>query len=407
MTDWTPGTSQPASAWNGCGPGPASDWDGCGPAPSSDWAFAFPPSLVSISPASGIRGRSTTVILDGSAFGPDSTVQVSGGDVHVSAVAILTGRKIRAVFTVDIGAPVGNRSVTVTTSVGISNAIPWAVIIDPTAFTFSTVAGVVTIDGAYTVVTFNADDTFTILTGTRDVQYLLVAGGAAGGGCNGGGVYPGGGGAGGVKGEDANPKVALGLTVGAFPVVVGAAGIGLQDIGTDGGPSSFDGDTALGGGAGGSLNVIPSARGGRPGGSGGGGGSNNPVGGGLGGAGTAGQGNNGASATGGGTDGGGGGGASQPGGIGAIAKGGDGVVSTITGAPVTYGGGGGGGGSSGSFGGIGTTGGIGGAGGGANGRNGGHGNKGTDGLGGGGGATVGNNIGGDGGKGRVILRFLT
>jgi len=185
-------------------------------------------------------------------------------------------------------------------------------------------------------------------TENGEVEHLIIAGGGGGGG----GRHGSGGGAGGylssVPGESsganspAQGKVSL--NVGSYPVVVGAGGAGGPTTsvrnGSDGQNSSFAGIVAIGGGGGGSSSPGQ----GRAGGSGGGSSrSGSPVGG----AGTAGQGRNGGGGAGNGP-GSGGGGASQVGGVGDDTtpggKGGDGILSSITGTSIRRGGGGGGGG---------------------------------------------------------------
>jgi hypothetical protein len=223
------------------------------------------------------------------------------------------------------------------------------------------------------------------------VDYLVVAGG-------GGGSDYGGGGGGGYL-------TASGFAVISgtpYTVTVGAGGTGAA-TGTAGSNSVFGAITAIGGGRGGKANAGAGTNGG----SGGGGGYNS----GAGGSGTAGppiQGYNGGAgfAAVGPYMGGGGGGSSAVGDPGISTKGGDGgagTASSITGSSVTYAGGGGGGGySAGSA----ASGGAGGGGpGGISGSNVGAGTANTGGGGGGGGNT--DYLGGDGGSGVVILRFLS
>lgn len=208
---------------------------------------------------------------------------------------------------------------------------------------------------------------------TRDVDYLLVAGGGSGAGSRGGG-----GGAGGVLSGTAT------LAVGTFSVVIGAGGT----AGGNGSNSTWNGLTAVGGGAGGT-------NAGSAGGSGGGGSNGS-----AGGAGTAGQGNTGGtgnfalSAAGGG-----GGGAAAAGGSASPNQGGNGGAgqsSAISGAVAYYGGGGGGNGDSGSG-----TGGVGGGGnGGAGGNPGTAGTANTGGGGGGGGTYA-------GGSGVAVFSYAT
>ena len=169
------------------------------------------------------------------------------------------------------------------------------------------------------------------------VDYLLVGGGGGGG--------SGGGGAGGVL-QGTNYLV---TSEDSYVITVGAGGNGGSSQGhlgrnsTAGGSSVFDSITALGGGTGGQANQ-------RAGNGGSGGGARydctNPAS--CAGVGTPGQGTNGAASTypsyGGGAGGGGAGGAGANTVLSHIGgKGGDGVISSITGTPTYYGGGGGGG----------------------------------------------------------------
>jgi hypothetical protein len=265
----------------------------------------------------------------------------------------------------------------------------------------------------------------TITPTSLSVSYLIVAGGGGGGGA-------GGGGGGGVL-ASANLVLSAGTT---YPIVVGAAGTGAQSSvrGGNGGNSSFNGLTAIGGGGGG--NYGGSDTDGAAGGSGGGAGHNtgSTT---LGGSGTTGQGfkggdkpifygNNPYSS------GGGGGGGAVGGNV--IANnvsgaGGIGLLNSITGSNL-YWAGGGGGGQQGS--GTAGNGGLGGGGGGCgywsgqgtNGTGGGSalnsgtagfgngsststgGSGGTNTGGGGGGMAISVNYGGPGGSGVVIISYV-
>ena len=193
----------------------------------------------------------------------------------------------------------------------------------------TTVAGgTVTVNGDYTVRTFETAGTLTVSGGTlADVQYLLVAGG--GNAALPQSTYVAGGGAGGVLTGN------ITINTGSYPVIVGAPGNN----------SSFLNMTANGGGQGGFYGN------GSAGGSGGGGGTlgvthirfQNFVGGG----GVPGQGYAGGAPAGGGYPPfgpGGGGGAAGPGGQGTLdgqgGRGGVGIPSDITGNMVYYAGGG-------------------------------------------------------------------
>jgi uncharacterized repeat protein (TIGR02543 family) len=169
------------------------------------------------------------------------------------------------------------------------------------------------------------------------VDYLVVGGGGGGG--------SGGGGAGGVL-QGTNYQVTSENT---YSISVGAGGNGGSSQGysgrnsTAGGSSVFDSITALGGGAGGQSNQKAGN-----GGSGGGARYDCTNTASCAGTGTPGQGTNGAASTypsyGGGAGGGGAGGAGANTVLSHIGgKGGDGVISSITGTPTYFGGGGGGG----------------------------------------------------------------
>lgn len=262
----------------------------------------------------------------------------------------------------------------------------------------------VTYDGEFSTHFFDNSADFEILEGVGEVRRLIVGGGAQGGGVNGSGVSCGGGGGGGVldiAGDERDP-----LGVGVYPVVVGAGGsvAGALNVGQDGSDSSFDGDTAEGGGHGGSA-------GSSVGNGGSGGGAPNSSGGPeLGGIGTPGQGFDGGDSNNGIGGGSGGGGAAEPGENGTAVKGGDGgdgLESDISGELVRYGAGGSGARPVDAFGVVaGTTAGAPGAGGGGQGASatpaaGGA----ATGIGAGGGGALGNNPGGAGKKGQVVLKY--
>jgi len=122
--------------------------------------------------------------------------------------------------------------------------------------------GTITYDGDYVIHTFKTTGEFSVATGTKDIEILLVAGGGAGGGGNPGG----GGGAGGLIYESA-----FEVTPGDYPVIIGAGGTDNNHIsgGGSGGNSSFDTLHARGGGGGGNAGNTTTNNGGH-GGSGGG-----------------------------------------------------------------------------------------------------------------------------------------
>jgi hypothetical protein len=142
-----------------------------------------------------------------------------------------------------------------------------------TAVVASATGGTVTTSGAYTIHTFATSSTFTIVAGSKIVQYIVVGGGGSGGSS-----AAGGGGAGGVL------VGSMELTPGSYSVVIGSGGPAISYTspydGIQGSLSSFASAIAQGGGYG-------SDGTGGSGGSGGGGGWDGDT---LGGAATTGQG---------------------------------------------------------------------------------------------------------------------
>jgi len=261
---------------------------------------------------------------------------------------------------------------------------------------FEATGGDITESGGYKIHTFTSSGTFSVSSGSSEIEYIVVAGGGGGGRNGGGGDDCAGGGAGGyrssVSGESsgggASAESTLTLGVGNYSVIVGAGGAsdtdGITAPANDGSDSSFYTVTSVGGG---SEN--------RDGGSGGGqrdsGGTPGVIG-----SGTTGQGYAGGSNT---TSvGGGGGGAGEAGNTDGQGYGGDGVASLISGSLTYYAGGGGAGYASGS-----TQPGLGG--GGAGGSPPQNGTANTGGGGGGASSSSGSN-GGAGGSGIVIIRYL-
>lgn len=254
--------------------------------------------------------------------------------------------------------------------------------------------GTLTENDGYTIHTFllaQSGTNFTVTSDSCDVDVLVVAGGGAGGSYYGGG----GGGAGGVVSSSTN------LSSGSYSITVGAGGESVDNYSGSNGENSEFGSIIIvigGGGGGGGTDTAA----GKDGGSGGGGrGKDRGEGSILGGTGTVGQGNDGGT----GIDtywyaGAGGGGAS---GVGANVSGsnggngGPGVTSSINGS--TYAGGGGGS----AFNGVGTQG-VGGSGIGGNGADG-NASAGVENTGSGGGGSA-EGLGGVGGSGIVIVRYL-
>ena len=283
--------------------------------------------------------------------------------------------------------------------------------------------GTETTSGDYKIHTFTSPGTFTVTnvgtpSGSTTVEYLVVAGGG-GGGADQGGTAGGGGGGGGFRTNFPSPAFAgLPVSVTSYPISVGTSGAGSNAIGVrggNGGNSTFSNITSAGGG-GGATNPNSPGTGGANGGSGGGGSHYSPR---VGGSGNVPpvsppQGNPGGDNVGPGPHygSGGGGGASNAGGNGSTGnggRGGNGTTSNISGSPVTFSGGGGGGIWVSAPGGDYGRGGSGGGGdAGSQPGSGNPGQAGTNGLGGGGGSCSGSPVirnGGNGGSGRVVIRY--
>jgi len=275
----------------------------------------------------------------------------------------------------------------------------------PLAIVFAASGGTETTSGGYKYHTFTSSGTFTVSSGTKTVDYLIVAGGGGGGS-----RHAGGGGAGGYRSGtfSASPQ--------SYTVTVGAAGSGgvkNASLASNGGDSSISSVvTSTGGGAGGQYSEGGATRQDNGSNGGSGGGASNAVGTtSTGGSGTSGQGNDGGDVSSNGSNwaGAGGGGASAAGGNGSSGSGnsgGDGGDGSQWSNGTYYAGGGGGGGSQNT-----ATGGAGGTGGGGAGGGGDDvsqagldGTAGTANTGGGGGGSR-NNDGGNGGSGIVIIRY--
>lgn len=149
------------------------------------------------------------------------------------------------------------------------------------SFSFAVVAATVTFpasygsvvgDGDYWVLTMapGTGGQLAITGASLSVDYLLVAGGGSGGK----------GKAGGGGGGQAIYKTAMTLNIGNYPITIGAGipGTATNGNGTIGNNSTFNGDTALGGGAGTGSGAV-GGNGGNGGGAGGGSGSGTHAGG--------------------------------------------------------------------------------------------------------------------------------
>jgi len=370
-------------------------------------------------------GGAITVTLPSATAKPGDTIQLKdyartwGTNNVTIASTLLDGGTSSTTFSTN------GQTVTL---VRIDNTKGWSLINEDTtsnlfpSLFISATGGTVTTSGDFKIHSFTGDGCFVVATvgnisvnptgGPSNVDYLVVAGGAAGGADQSNSPTPnrgsGGGGAGGFRTTFPSPGCNAGsfpISATTYPITVGAGG-NTAPAGTFGGPgnpSIFSTITSAGGGGGGGHGgpAVPGTGAGQPGGSGGGAfscatgfgtGNTPPV--------SPPQGNPGGPGFEAPTyTGAGGGGASAAGtaaGPGSAGPGGAGTANLITGSSVTYAGGGGG------SGGTPNTSGTGGAGGGGPGGGAGTGTAGTANTGGGGGS---GRVSAAGGKGIVIIRY--
>jgi hypothetical protein len=86
------------------------------------------PTLVSITPNSGLRGTAVPVTLTGTNFAATGTsIAVSGTGVTVGTLTVVNSSTITATFTIAASATISTRNVSVTTSGGTSNTHTFAV----------------------------------------------------------------------------------------------------------------------------------------------------------------------------------------------------------------------------------------------------------------------------------------
>ena len=86
------------------------------------------PMITSISPTSGLPSTNVSVRLRGTNFSRDSMVHFSGSGVTATIQSITNdGQTINVTFAISSSAPIGPQSVTVTNSVGTSNAVTFTV----------------------------------------------------------------------------------------------------------------------------------------------------------------------------------------------------------------------------------------------------------------------------------------
>jgi hypothetical protein len=101
-----------------------------------------PPTLTSVSPSSGAIGTAVRVVLIGTNFttiANGTGIFVSGSGVRVSSVVILNSTEIWAFFAIDASAT-GTRNVTVQTTYGVSNSVPFTITGSPPTVTSTNIA---------------------------------------------------------------------------------------------------------------------------------------------------------------------------------------------------------------------------------------------------------------------------
>lgn len=128
---------------------------------------------------------------------------------------------------------------------------------------FKASGGTITDVGSYRYHTFTSGGDFTVISGSKKCDYLIIGGGGSGTGTVSGSGGIGGGGGGGDYVETRDEFISVGI----YPVVVAGVAIGPSNGSINGYNSSFNGKTAIGGGGGDS----------KPGASGGGSRGQNPA----------------------------------------------------------------------------------------------------------------------------------
>jgi hypothetical protein len=241
--------------------------------------------------------------------------------------------------------PVGNKAARPTGVNGMiraNNETGYIEYYDPTTSTWIGIGayfasgGSESVSGSYKIHQYTSSGTFTVSSGAKAIEILLVAGG----GSTGGQDVTGGAGAGGLIYNSSYAS-----TQGQYTITVGGGGSGgisaNNTPGNPGGNTTAFGYTAVGGGGGGGgYTSSPSVMAGLSGGSGGGGGGNNSA---PGGSGTPGQGYPGGPSSGPtwGTGAGGGAGGTGPTGVSqSQVPGGSYVTYSVSGSPANYAGGG-------------------------------------------------------------------
>jgi hypothetical protein len=85
------------------------------------------PTLISISPTSGVRGTSVSVTLTGTNLSGAQTINVSGAGVTVSNLTVVSATSLTATFTISSNAALTSRNVTITTPGGTTGSVTFTV----------------------------------------------------------------------------------------------------------------------------------------------------------------------------------------------------------------------------------------------------------------------------------------
>jgi hypothetical protein len=102
-----------------------------------------PPTLTSITPATGERGFAVTVTLTGTNLTGATAVNLSGSGIAVSNITVVNSTTLTATFTITAGAATGARNISVTTPGGTSNVLTGAfTVVAPTLTSISPATGV-------------------------------------------------------------------------------------------------------------------------------------------------------------------------------------------------------------------------------------------------------------------------
>ena len=96
--------------------------------------LAAPPTLTSVSPASGSQGATVNVTLSGTNFSSELSIVAAGG-ITASTVSVTNGSTATATLTIDPDAGLGSHSINVVTPGGVSEAIAFRVDLPPPTLT--------------------------------------------------------------------------------------------------------------------------------------------------------------------------------------------------------------------------------------------------------------------------------